>query len=301
MTRRKSSDTPSLGNWFISKQSPFLVKDHQLFEFRPANAIKYLRNDSNSPSSRLIVLAGLSAWMIAPNGIINTAKPNAGRVTAQQFIYEAMILTAFELLGAAFGHPGGPTVFAETPEDAARTQLEACLDGYCCEVLIALGGFETALHSTSMAQLEEKLRSQQTPAKHVAAMVEFLVDKRTSGSAANYKLEKAASHVSREISEGRSPKPRGISAAALKSHWRSLKSASPLIYAASRIDDCLFWRMLFRDPDLEIAREYETKVDWIESWLADTNDAADILLNRKMIDVWPPADVVFIGRKPRLG
>src|SRR5207253_8181440 len=100
--KRQSSAATKLRTWDItdpsagpgeiykSENSPFVVKGNVLQEFRPSNAIRYLRDRSINPFARRFLYQGLCAWTICPIEVLRTKNRNVAPLKSNQFVHDAM-------------------------------------------------------------------------------------------------------------------------------------------------------------------------------------------------------------------
>src|SRR5437868_9201380 len=82
------------GEIYKSETSPFVMKGSVLKEFRPANAVRYLRDRTIHPGARQCLYEGFCAWVICPIRIIKTKRANDfSLMKSNKFVHNAMMVS----------------------------------------------------------------------------------------------------------------------------------------------------------------------------------------------------------------
>ena len=295
-------DTSDPAKRFDNENSPFIVKGGELWEFRPTQALKFLQHAGIQPAELLIVLAGLTAWMVAPNGTINTKNLKLSKMSAQTFIHQAMVLKASEALASCFK---AARYYQLLDGDWTNEGLlaQGPLVDFCFDMLFALGGFDALVRVYSVHEFQQRLENQWVPVSHVSEIVAVLKKQAQLDPRSNCGLEKAAKIVSEELAKPfpKNKVPTGLSASTVKGHWYSLSQAAPFIYAARDIDDGKFLKVLFRDPSLDHSGGYDQDLrGWLDRWITGADEVAAMLIKLKLLNIWPPPSQIFRGPQPSL-
>ncbi len=286
---------------FSGDNSPFIVKDGQLREFRPWKAIEFLQEKSNPNDERLIVLSGLTAWMVAPTGMIKTITPNLPKLTGQQFIHQAMVIRAAEELEQAFYCARRYQLMTKDPSTGMLFSQPLLLDA-SFDIFFALGGFEALLETMSVKEFSLALRNQSAPVDHVFEIISIILaedalDPRKKLDRTNVEKSASSAIKQRDILEGKEKKDAGARSGpnTLKGHWNRLAVSTPLIYAAKFVRDGEFMRQVLRDEGLEPweNRHFDVTFRWVEPWLKRADDVATVLRRHNFLEAWPPKDAVF--------
>lgn len=294
---------------YENESSPFQVKEGVLYEFRPARAMESLLDDSRGGDERLVILAGLTAWMIAPSGTFKAEARSVRPLSATEFIYQAMMIRATEDLDEVFYSARRYQALFKDWSNSKLLSQDPLLN-HNFSLFFALGGFEAVMNHASLPEFQTHLKNQTVPVRYVCDVVDALISARKAGEKPTKDdLWKRASEAARRhyghsandaavIPSKVSPKPivPGHSPSNIRKHWDDMAPATPLLYAASEIDNGEFILKVLRDNSYHPYNpthwdHAHPGFHWAGPWIKRADEIAEKLKAVGLIMAWPPVNV----------